>query len=36
MVSYCFHISVIPQECGSGIEATIKIKDDMEVATAHR
>jgi hypothetical protein len=25
MVSYCFHSSIIPQECGSGIDATIKI-----------
>jgi hypothetical protein len=25
MVSYCFHSSIIPQECGSAIDATIKI-----------
>jgi hypothetical protein len=28
MVSYCFHSSIIPQECASGNDATIKINQD--------
>jgi hypothetical protein len=28
MVSYCFHSSIIPQECGSGNDATLRINQD--------
>jgi hypothetical protein len=28
LVSYCFHSSIIPKECGSGNDATIKINQD--------
>jgi hypothetical protein len=35
MVSYCFHSSIIPKECGSGNEATIKINQDGDDAASH-
>jgi hypothetical protein len=34
MVSYCFHSSIIPQECGSGT-ATVKINQDGDDAASH-
>ena len=34
MVSYCFHSSIIPQECGSGNDATIKINQDGDDAAS--